>query len=193
LLLLARAARALAAMAAGMADSGAAASEAMARAALAGPAVLLVIFALALPAGTSNIDAVAAQAAAGFAAPRALALAALAIAAYAMIRRDAALQAEQSGWLLALAAWAASLRLLAWLSLLAALFLPWGMTEAAGLPLLWPFGAILWAVKLAALAALLAAAETLLVVPSLPRLLGVAAALAGLAVLLLCAAGQGAT
>lgn len=191
LLLLARVARALAALAAGTASGGVAASEAMTRAALAAPAVLLVIFALTLATGTSNIDAIAAQPGTGSAAPRALAFAALALAAFALTREEAGLRTDQSGWSLALSDWASALRRLAWLALIAALMLPWGMAPAAAQPLLWVVAVPLWGVKLAALAVLLAVAETVTAPPALPRLLGVAAVLAGVAVVLICA-GPGA-
>ena len=192
LLMLARVARALTAMEVGTAPGGIAAAAVMSRASLAEPALLLAIFALALAAGGSNIDAVAMQPGPAATAPRALALVALALVAFAQTRRAEALSRELSGWPLALANGAAALRLTAVLSLIAALFLPWGITAADGLPLLWPAGVVLWGVKLALLTAGLAAAETLLVPPPLPRLLGVAAVLAWLAVALFCA-GQRAT
>lgn len=196
LLALARAALALAAMDAGTAAAGRGASRAMTRAVLAEPALLLVIFALALASGGSDLDAMAtlaARGAIGFDAARGLALTALAIVATAMTRRDAALLAECSGRHLALLDWAAALRLLLVLSLAVAVFVPFGAAAAAGLPLLWPLGLLAWAAKIGVLAAALAVLETATVrlrAARVPQLLGIAVALAALAVLLLCV-GQG--
>ena len=70
---------------------------------------------------------------------------------------DAALRGAYSGRHLALAEGAAALRTLTLLSLIVAVFVPYGVVTATGLPLLWPPAAIVWAAKLAVLAAALAA------------------------------------
>ena len=190
LLALGRAARALAAMDAGMTVGGMGAGGAMRRAVLADPALLLGLLAMALSAGDggSNPDAIARQVLAGtagaFDAARALALAALAVVGVALTRPEPGLAGELSGWQLALAAWAEALRALVWLALILALFLPFGAVDAAGLPLLWPLAAALWAAKLAALALLLALVETAMADLRLERLLGAAAVLGWLAVVL---------
>ncbi len=192
LLALARVTLALAAMDAGTAPGGLAASRAMTAATLAEPALLLVIFALALAAGTTNIDRIASLAVRGASPPHAAL--GLALAALLMVTpeatREAALRRDFSGRHLALAEAAAALRLLAFLSLIVAAFVPYGAVEAAGLPLLWPLGALAWGAKIAALALGVAAVRTALAAPQPARaavLFGTALALAVLAALLLCA------
>ncbi len=61
---------------------------------------------------------------------------------------------EYSGRLLALAEYAAMLRLLAWMNLIGAIFLPFGMARAGAL-FSWPGGLLLWAGKLVLMAAAL--------------------------------------
>lgn len=193
LLALSRAARALAAIEAGTAPGGLAAGRSLAAVALAAPALLAVVFALALADGTSNIDVIAALPAHGAPATRGLALVALLLLA-AAAPRDALVGRDHSGRQLALIEGAAALRHLLGLSLIVAAFAPAGMAAASGLPLLWPLAAAVWAGKVAVLAVVLAAVQTALPPPSPARraqLSGVALALALLAALLL-AAGQGA-
>lgn len=204
LLALAQVALALAAMDVGTATGGIGASRATALAAFAAPALFAVIFALALAAGTTNLDSLATlrnRGTIGFSAAHGLALAALIIIALAgngSVPADHAaarwgVRCDYSGRHLALVEWAASLRLLLMLSLIVAAFAPFGAANAAGTLLAWPVGLLAWGVKIVVLAFGLAVAETAaarLRLSRLPELLGVALALALLAVILLCV-GQG--
>ena len=193
LLALARVTLALAAMDAGTAPGGLAAGRAMTLAALAEPVLLLTVFALALAAGTTNIDLIATRVVRGTSGPHAGI--GLALVALLMVMPDstepAALRHDHSGRHLALAEGAAWLRALAMLSLTAAAFVPYGMAEAAGLPLLWPLGLLAWGVKVVVLALGFAALDSLRAAPALARIAGfstVALALALLAAILLCVA-----
>ena len=190
LLALARAAPVLAAMEAGTAPGGLAAGRAVAVATLAAPALLLVAFALALATGSSNIDRIATLTARGTTAPHAaLALALAALVLLAPPADDAALRGAYSGRHLALAEGAAALRTLTLLSLIVAVFVPYGAADAAGLPLLWPPAAVVWAAKLGLLATGLASVQAAQAMPTLAGLAerrAVALALAWLAALLLC-------
>jgi formate hydrogenlyase subunit 4 len=210
LLALARTVLALAAMDAGTAFGGIGASRAMTIAAIAEPALLLVIFTLALVAGTTNLDAVARlsnHAAHGLHAALGLALvAAVMVALAATLRgpvdaRDRAdagmigpsMLLEYSGRHLALIEWAASLRLLTLLSLIVAAFAPFGAASAGGTPLVWPLGLLAWGGKVLVLAVSVSVAETVvtpLAPRRVPRFLSVAIVLGLLAVIVLCA-GQG--
>lgn len=211
LLMLSYVVRALAAMDTGTALGGVGASRAMAVATLAAPALLLAIFALALAAGSTNLDAIArfaGSSAGGRHAMLGLVLAALLpVALAAALRRPiddartqaepamigAALHLECSGWHLALVAWAASLRLLTLLSLLVAAVLPFGVADIPGPPLGWLIGLVAWGGKIAVLALALAVLETAaapLPLRRVPAYLGVAVVLGLLAVVLLCV-GQG--
>ena len=190
LLALGRAAAVLAAMEAGTAPAGLAAGRAVAVATLAAPALVLVAFALALATGSTNIDRIAALTARGTAAPHAaLALALAALVMLAPAAENATLRGAYSGRHLALAEGAAALRTLTLLSLIVAVFVPYGAADAAGLPLLWPPAAILWGAKLTVLAAALASVQAVRAVPTLAQLAerrAVALALALLAAILLC-------
>lgn len=191
LLALARVALTLAALDAGTAPAGLAAGPALGLVVLAAPALLLVAFVFALAAGGTNIDRIATLAAGGITGPHAalaLALAALVLLA-ATPPGGPARHDEFSGRYLALAEGAAALRQLTLLSLGVALFVPYGIVPAGGLPLFWPLAALAWAAKLAVLTAALAAARTLGAAPTLAGLArrhAVALALALLAALLLC-------
>lgn len=212
LLGLGRAALALAAMDTGTSFGGLGASREMLFAVFAEPALLLVVFALALMTGTTNLDAVVTAIASGHLGLRismALAGVSLAIVALAESGRipvdnpathleltmvHEAMALEYSGRHLAMIEAAAALRLLVWFSLLAAIFAPFGMAPApeAGqgpaLLLLWAMGAAIWAAKLLVLAIALAAFETSrakLRVFRVPELLGMALLLGLLAAILL--------
>lgn len=163
LLALGRAALALAAMDGGTAEGGMGASRAMAGAALAEPALLLVILVLAVPAGGSNLDAVATVLREGGGGPGvSLGLALLATAGVGLVANDArgglaqALSGAQaffgsqdfSGRHLAWVAWAESLRLLLWFSLLAAIWLPFGTALPGAGVFGWILGLASWAVKM---------------------------------------------
>lgn len=208
LLAIARLALALAAMDAGTALGGLGAAREAGLAALAEPAFLLGIMAFAILTGGTNLDAAGAALQEGALMPRlplALALAALLAVGLAAngrlptddpeglsepALRQGAMRLEASGRHLALWEMQAALRLLLWLSLLAALFLPFGTAEAAAGPLAWGLGLLAWLSKLGLLALALALAEALLArLPPrrLPELLGLALLLAllGLVFLLL--------
>jgi formate hydrogenlyase subunit 4 len=175
LLMLGRATLALAATESGTAVGGVGASRAMALAAFSEPALLLAILPLALLLGTTNLDVMAGvlrEGTIGVRLPLVLAIAAVAVVAMtrlggpatgaATLLREAAmaddaLAEEYSGRPLALLAWAAALRRLVWLSLLADLIAPFGLAQATGSPLWWPVGAAAWLAKVAVLTLALAA------------------------------------
>ena len=168
------------------------------------PATLLVILVLATLAGTSNLDAVGAMALDG---PRGpgwiIACTALAIVGLAAAGRGQggpqltfaheAAALDYSGPYLAMVVYAGQLGTLVFLSVLAALFLPIGIAATGAGPLAWALGVLVWVVKIAVLAAGLAALETVGAMPAVarvPAFLGIAALLAFLAVVAVFA-GQG--
>ena len=160
LLVLARCVQALAGMDVGVAIGGIGASRTMEGSALAEPALLLVVFTLALFAGSSSIELIAAMQREGNAVSwtsLCLALAATVLVGLADIRRDR-LTEEFSGCDLALLDATDMLRLIVWLDLIGALFLPFGMAPA-GAPLAWPLGLGCWLVRTLLLATMLAAVE----------------------------------
>ncbi|MDQ1080150.1 NADH-quinone oxidoreductase subunit H [Pseudoroseomonas cervicalis] len=208
LLAIARLALALAAMDSGTALGGLGAAREAGFARFAEPAFLLCVMAFAILTGGTNLDAAGAALQEGAWAarlPLALSLAALLAVGLAANGRlpaedpaglsepalgQGAMRLEASGRHLALWEMQAALRLLLWLSLLAALFLPFGTVEADDGPLAWGFGLLAWLAKLGLLALGLALAEALLArLPTrrLPELLGLALLLAllGLVFLLL--------
>jgi formate hydrogenlyase subunit 4 len=208
LLLLARCALALAAMDTGTALGGLGAGRGMFLAVLAEPALLLVIFAVSLSAGSTNVDAVAAALHEGGRARvfLGLALPALLTVTLADLGRlgvggavepdmaETAGTLEYSGRPLALLEATAALRLLVWLSLIAALLAPFGMAPADGSPGLWLVGLVAWAAKLFLLTAALAVFSTVFARMRLfraPEFLGVALLLA-LVAAVLWFVGQGA-
>lgn len=206
LLGVARCALALAGMDAGTGFGGMGASRETTFSTFAEPALLFVIFTLAVLAGTSNLDAAAAllrDGAQGVPASLLFALCAAAIAGLAdagrrpsggpdscheltMAREAAAL--EHSGRDLALIELSAALRLLLWFDLVGAAFLPLGMADGSAGVLAWAAGAAAWAAKLLAMAAALATYETAAArmrVLRVPELLGVAVLLGVLAAVFL--------
>ncbi len=202
LLALARAIAGLAAMDEGAAVAGHAAAANLARASLAAPALVLVIFALALAAGDTGLAtilALSAEDAPGWM-TAALPLG-VALVLVAAVDGADSVTAELSGGQEALAAAADALRLTIWLALIAVLFLPPflpthmppGRSDAA-----WAIGDWLiflpaWLGKMGLLAFGVAAARTLSMLPAmrhLPAMLGLATLLAVLGVVLLFA-GQG--
>lgn len=212
LLALARCAVALAALDAGTATEAMGASRTMAPAAFAEPASLLVALVPLWLAGTTNLDAAAGLLREGAqGAPISLGLALAATATVALWEAapppaddpaaprepavaHAAVAPEHSGRHLALLEYAAALRLLVWLNLIACLFLPWGTAPAGAGPLAWAVGLLAWAAKLAALALGLVAlgAGVARVRPAaVPEVLGLALLLALLAAVFLFV-GQGA-
>jgi formate hydrogenlyase subunit 4 len=211
LLALGRVAMALAGMDVGTPFGGLGASREMSFAALAEPALVVAVLTLAILAGTTNLDAIGGSFRDGGLGLRVslglalVALLAVAIAENARIPVDnpsthleltmvhEAMILEASGRHLALWEYAAQLRLLLWLGLLAAVFLPLGQAPAGTAPHLWVVGLLAWVVKIGGLALGLAAFESAIAkmrVFRVPEFLG-AALLLGLlgAVLLFVSTG----
>ena len=206
LLGLARVALALAGWDAGTAFGAMGATREMLFAAFAEPALLLVIFVLVLLTGATNLDAAATllrEGQLGLRVSLGLALASLCLVAIAENGRvpvdnpathleltmvHEAMALEYSGRHLALVEYAASLRLLVWMTLIATIFMPFGMAPPGVYPLAWLLGALIWAAKLASLALGLTAVEALTAkmrVFRVPEFLGVAILLGLLAVVFL--------
>ena len=178
LLALGRVAMALAGMDVGTSFGGLGASREMTFAALAEPALVVAALTLAILAGTTNLDAIAAgfrEGGLGLRVSLGLALVALlavAVAENARIPVDnpathleltmvhEAMILEASGRHLALWDYAAMLRLTLWLALLAAVFLPLGQAPAGAAPHLWVVGLAAWLVKMGGLALAVAAFES---------------------------------
>ncbi len=194
---------ALAGLDPGTAFGGMGSSREMTVAAIAEPTVAVAIFSLALGAGSTNLGRIVTQTlgdpAAAISAGHVLAFAALFIVALAETGRlpvdnpathleltmiHEAMILEYSGRYLALIQWAASLKLMIFLSLLANLFVPWGVaTDFTALALAIAVVALL--LKLGLLALFLAVFETRIAKLRLfrvPELLGVSFVLALLAV-----------
>ena len=186
---------ALAAIDAGTAQGGLAAIRGVRLGALAEPALVLVVFTIALVAGTTNLDAAVAALHEGLVpgVPLLLAVTGLAAVVVALEAEDAS--AAASGWHAAAAEATAALRRVVWLSLVAALLLPGGLALPGAGALDWVLGLVAWVAKVAVLG--LACA---VVGPVLRRagqvavgpLLG-AAVLLGLLAVLFLFAGQGLT
>jgi len=197
---------ALAGMDAGTSFGGIGASREVMIASLAEPAMLLIVFTLALVAGSTQLSAVAAfmaSPAVGLRVLLGLALVGLvmvAIAENARIPVDnpathleltmvhEAMVLEYSGRHLALIELAAALKLLLYLSLLACVFVPWGLAGAQAGPAAAGMGLLGWLAKLAAGGALLAVFETSIAkmrVFRIPEFLGAALMLGLLGALLL--------
>lgn len=194
---------ALAGLDPGTAFGGMGASREMTVAAIAEPAIALAIFTLAISAGSTNLGQIVTQTLAdpghAIGPGRVLAFVALFIVALAETGRlpidnpathleltmiHEAMILEYSGRYLALIEWAASLKLLIFLSLLANLFVPWGIATAPTLPAL-AAGSVIWLGKLIFLGAIIAVLETRVAKLRLfrvPELLGVSFVLALLAV-----------
>ncbi|MFY4721244.1 respiratory chain complex I subunit 1 family protein [Streptomyces sp. LaBMicrA B280] len=168
---------ALAGLDTGTAFGGMGASREMTVAALVEPTILLSVFALSIPAKTTNLPAIVADAVgqpARFASPAGLlAVAALAVAVLAETGRipvdnpsthleltmiHEAMVLEYAGPDLALVELGAQLRLTLLLGLLSSLFVPWGIATGASWAAL-AAAPVLCAAKVAVLGALLAAAE----------------------------------
>jgi formate hydrogenlyase subunit 4 len=201
---------ALAGLDAGTSFGGIGSSREVMIASLAEPAMLMIVFAVALIAGSTQLSTMAAfmnSAEVGLRVSLGLALIALVIVAVAENARipvdnpathleltmvHEAMVLEYSGRHLALIELAASLKLLLYVSLIACLFAPWGLENAgispaivAPAPLL--IGAAAYVGKLAVLGFLLAVFETAIAkmrVFRVPEFLGAALMLALLATLL---------
>nr|WP_235913888.1 NADH-quinone oxidoreductase subunit H [Pseudoroseomonas coralli] len=199
LLALARFALALAAMDVGTAFGDLGAAREMSFAAFTEPAFMLAVLAFAMLAGTTNLDAVGSLLQEGMVGLRVtLGLASLALLAVALAENGRlpvdnpathleltmvheAMLLESSGRQLALWEMQGALRLALWLSLLAALFLPFGTAPADAGPLAWLFGLLAWAIKLGLLAVALAILESVIAkmrVFRVPEFLGAALLLA---------------
>lgn len=197
---------ALAGMDVGTAFGGIGASREMMIATLAEPAMLLVAFAVAIVAGTTDLSAIAEHMLAsrvGLRVSLAMALVALAIVAIAENGRipvdnpathleltmvHEAMVLEYSGRHLAMIEIASALKLLLYLSLVACVFFPWGIAEGRAGLAAYAGGVAAWAAKLAAGAVLLAIFESSIAkmrVFRLPDFLSAALMLALLGTLLL--------
>jgi len=205
LLTLGRCATALAGMDVGTAFGGIGASREMTFAVYAEPALLLVILTLALLAGTTNLDAIASllgQGALGLRVSLGLVLVAMVTVALAENGRipvdnpathleltmvHEAMVLEYSGRDLALVEAGTALKLLVWLSLIAAIFCPFGLARADE-PFFWLLGAVFWTTKIAVLGIALAVFETSIAkmrVFRVPEFLGIALLLGVLAAVFL--------
>ncbi len=155
---LARVVAVLAAIDSGTGEAGLLAIRQVRLGALAEPALLLVLFTVALVTGTTNLDAALAAlhetAAPGV--PMLLALVGLASVVLAVEVAGTTIITEYSGWHEAAMEATVALRRVVLLSLLAALVLPEALAMAWG-PLDWLVGLLAWAAKLAVLAAICAA------------------------------------
>jgi formate hydrogenlyase subunit 4 len=197
---------ALAGMDVGTSFGGIGASREVMIASLAEPAMLLIVFTLALVAGSTQLSSVAAFMASSHVGLRVslglvlIALIMVAIAENARIPIDnpathleltmvhEAMVLEYSGRHLALIEFAAALKLLLYMSLIACLFVPWGLAVAGAGPAAYAAGALAWLAKLAVGAFCLALFETAIAkmrVFRVPEFLGAALMLGLLATLLL--------
>jgi formate hydrogenlyase subunit 4 len=196
---------ALAAMDVGTAFGGIGASREMMIATLAEPAMLLMVFAVALVAGSTDLSAIAAHMTSpvvGLRVSLGMALVALVIVAIAENGRipvdnpathleltmvHEAMVLEYSGRHLAMIEIASALKLLLYMSLIACVFFPWGIANDGGVAA-YLRGIMLWLAKLAVLGTLLAVFETSIAkmrVFRLPDFLSAALMLALLGTLLL--------
>jgi formate hydrogenlyase subunit 4 len=194
LLTVARMAAALAALDSGAAWPGVTQQGASALAVLAEPALMLVVVTPALMGGSFNLDVIIDQQHEGVllpAAASALDLAALLALVLAQVSttQDAA-NPMQGGLDLAMAWITGWLRRLIWIDLIGGLFLPFGIASAQAGPLGWLIGLAAWAIKLAVFLLVVSAIKAFLGrIPrhSLPDLIGVAALLALLAIVMVLA------
>ncbi len=196
----------LAGMDVGTAFGGIGASREVMVAAFAEPAMMLVIVTLALLAGGTNLDAIVTLFhATGVGLRVSLGLILVAMLAIAIAENGVlpagspgshleltmghhALLLEYSGRHLGLLAWAEALKLLVWLSLIAAIFAPWGIAEIGVSPVFWVVGAGAWVAKIGGLAAGLALLQVSIAkmrVFRVPEFLGVALLLGLLAAVFL--------
>jgi formate hydrogenlyase subunit 4 len=180
-------------------------------ASLAEPAMLMIVFTLALIAGSTQLSTMVAfmnSPAVGLRVSLGLGLVALimvAIAENARIPIDnpathleltmvhEAMVLKYSGRHLALIELSASLKLLLYMSLIACLFMPWGISPATATPLLLAVGVVSYLAKLTVTGLLLAVFETAIAkmrVFRVPEFLGAALMLALLATLLRFVSGS---
>jgi formate hydrogenlyase subunit 4 len=206
LLTMARVALALAAMDVGTAFGGIGASREMSFAAFAEPALALVFLTLMLLAGSTNLDLIAGllrDGSLGLRVSLGLALVstlAVAVAENGRIPVDnpashlelgmvhEAMVLEYGGPDLALIEATAALRLLLWFTLIATIFIPFGIAPAGAGPVAWAIGLAAWLAKMLGLALALAVFETSLAkmrVFRVPEFLGIAVLLGLLAAVFL--------
>lgn len=192
LLAFARAALAMAALDAGTAPAGLAASRAASLACMGEPAMFLVILTLGLLGGTTNLDLLISQQHLGMLQPpAAAALAAAAFMALALSSVGLDGQTtEFSGGDLALIELAEALHTLVWFDLIGVVVLPLGVAAQGAGPVSWAVGLVAWGARLVVLMgslALLRGATGRLRVAGAPQVLGIAAVLGLLAALLVLA------
>ena len=203
LIMLGRSSVALAAMDTGEAVGGLGASRAMGLAAIAEPALVMVIFTLSWRAGSSNLDAIAARSREGALGPDAsvlLATAALVCLALAdtllaggpglsaLIGVGRPLSHEFSGRDLALIEGATHLRRLLWLSMIATICFPLGLAPLGASVSVWLIGIASWFAKIVGLSAVFALLESVaapMPLRRIPALLGFVLLLGLLAAMLL--------
>jgi formate hydrogenlyase subunit 4 len=195
---------ALAAMDVGTSFGGIGASREVMIASLAEPAMIMIVFSLALLAGSTQLSYLAGfMTSVGLRVSLGLALIALVMVAIAENGRipidnpathleltmvHEAMVLEYSGRHLALIELTASLKLLLYMSLIGCVFLPWGLAPAGGTPLDYLVGILAFLVKLTIGAGLLALFETTIAkmrVFRVPDFLGAALMLSLLGALLL--------
>lgn len=196
---------ALAGMDVGTSFGGIGASREVMIASLAEPAMIMIVFTLALIAGSTQLSTISgfmSSPAAGLRVSLGLALVALVIVAIAENARipvdnpathleltmvHEAMALEYSGRHLALIEFAAALKLLLYISLIACLFVPWGLAGPDGGAMATLAGAVSYVAKLAGGGVLLAVFETAIAkmrVFRVPEFLGAALMLGLLAALL---------
>jgi formate hydrogenlyase subunit 4 len=163
LLVAARAALALTAMDAGAAWGGIGASRSMQLTCLIAPGLLLVLFALALAAGSLNLSGIATMQMENgdWRIGTGMAFTALILAAAVDILPAEAMMLDLGGRSLALIQATDALRLLVWFNLIGALFLPFGIAQPSDGPLSWLAGIFAWALKTLLFAAALAVSRVL--------------------------------
>jgi formate hydrogenlyase subunit 4 len=193
LLSVARVAAALAGFDSGAARPALIQQGASARAVLAEPALMLAVVALALMAGSFNLDLIIGQQREGVLLPAAASSVALtALVALLMAEVSAPDRGDLmfGGMDLAMVRMTFWLRRLIWIDLIGGLFLPVGIAGADSLPLAWLIGFTVWVIKLGLFVLCLSGVRSLLgPIPrhSLPNLIGVAALLALLATIMVLA------
>jgi len=191
LLMAARGSLALAAMDAGTAQGGMAASRAMLLTCLTEPALLLVLFVLALLAGSLNLDLIAAmqmENGIGWRTGVGIALAATLLMALVDTMRHDGLALDLGGPDMALVEAADALRLLVWFNLIGALCLPFGMATSDAGPAAWFVGLVSWLARTALFAlgiTILRVMQERLSLPRAAGMLGVAMLLGVVAIVLL--------
>jgi formate hydrogenlyase subunit 4 len=175
-------------------------------ASLAEPALIMLVFTVALIAGTTELSGIAAAVLSptiGLRVSMALAFIGFVIVAIAENARipvdnpathleltmvHEAMVLEYSARHLALIEWTAALKLLLWMTLIVTIFVPFGMAAPESGPLIWVLALPIWALKVGVLATILALFESAIAglrVFRVPEFLGVAVLLGLLAAVFL--------